>query len=56
MHKSVADWLRDCERKGMYVIDEEDIGTAHRRMVICEKTHKKKGKKGTRYLPFVLKV
>jgi len=34
MHKSVADWLRDCERKSsLYKITEEDVRTAHRRMV-----------------------
>jgi len=34
MHKSVADWLRDCERKSsLYKISEEDVRTAHRRMV-----------------------
>jgi len=34
MHKSVADWLLDCERKSsLYKINEEDVRTAHRRMV-----------------------
>jgi len=46
MHKSVADWLRDCERKSMYVIDEEDIRTAHRRMV-------RQTKKEATLLPFL---
>jgi len=35
MHKSVADWLRDSERKSsLYKITEEDVRIAHRRLVV----------------------
>ena len=33
MHKSIADWLQDSERKSVFVINKADIQAAHRSMV-----------------------
>jgi len=53
MHKSVADWLRDCERKSMYVIDEENIRTAHRRMVCGRQQQSKEKERATLLLSLI---
>ena len=40
MHKSIADWLQDSERKSVFEINKENIRAAHHNLVTTEYINK----------------